>query len=199
MTIGKRIAAIRSFRGITQAELGLKLEFTATSAGTRVAQYETGYRVPKEEMSERISEILEVSPFNFYTFDGLSEIPLILDFFWMEEFSPDAFRLLSLCKDKKIKNSASDSLISLYHSSDADLPDSTYGIYIGIGDTNTYLAEWAKMKSRLYSDEISRDEYFEWKLQFPYSSPFYQNTHGMEVDDEDNFFKDPPKWRMNNK
>ena len=97
----------------------------------------------------------------------------------MEEFSLDTFRLLSLYIDKNIKESTSDSLISLYHASDADLPDNAYGIYIRIGDTNTYLAEWAKMKSRLSNDEISKVKYFEWKLQFPYSSPFYQNAHGI--------------------
>lgn len=199
MTIGKRIAAIRTLRGMTQAELGLKLEFTATSAGTRVAQYETGYRVPKEEMAERISEILDVSPYNFYTFDGISEIPLIVDFFWMEEFYPDRFCLFSIHSDKKAASSSQDALKAYYNASGISIPNGTHGVFIGIGDMESYLSEWMSMKERLSAGDISKKDYFEWKLQFPYSSHFYQEAHGMEVDDEDNFFKDPPKWRKSNK
>ena len=49
MTLGERIKRIRTFRGLTQRELGLKLGYEERNADVRVAQYESGYRVPKKD------------------------------------------------------------------------------------------------------------------------------------------------------
>ena len=46
MVLGERIKRIRTFRGLTQRELGLKLGYEERNADVRVAQYESGYRVP---------------------------------------------------------------------------------------------------------------------------------------------------------
>ena len=48
MILGERIKRIRTFRGLTQRELGLKLGYEERNADVRVAQYESGYRVPKK-------------------------------------------------------------------------------------------------------------------------------------------------------
>lgn len=47
MILGERIKRIRTFRRLTQRELGLKLGYEERNADVRVAQYESGYRVPK--------------------------------------------------------------------------------------------------------------------------------------------------------
>lgn len=47
MLLGERIKRIRTFRGLTQWELGLKLGYEERNADVRVAQYESGYHVPK--------------------------------------------------------------------------------------------------------------------------------------------------------
>ena len=39
MTLGERIKRIRTFRGLTQRELGLKLGYEERNADVRVAQY----------------------------------------------------------------------------------------------------------------------------------------------------------------
>ena len=44
MTIGQRIKYFRKRKGYTQKEIGELLGFANTSAGTRIAQYETGVR-----------------------------------------------------------------------------------------------------------------------------------------------------------
>ena len=46
MVLGERIKRIRTFRGLTQRELGLKLGYEERNADVRIAQYESGYRVP---------------------------------------------------------------------------------------------------------------------------------------------------------
>ena len=50
MTVGEKIRVIRTFRGMTQKELGLSVGFDEKGADNRIAQYETDYRVPRKEM-----------------------------------------------------------------------------------------------------------------------------------------------------
>ena len=49
MTIGDKIKRIRTFRKMTQAELGAALGWGDKGAN-RLAQYETNYRVPKQDL-----------------------------------------------------------------------------------------------------------------------------------------------------
>ena len=67
MILGERIRRIRTFRGLTQRELGLKLGYEERNADVRVAQYESGYRVPKKDTLMEIAKILNVNYINFIT------------------------------------------------------------------------------------------------------------------------------------
>lgn len=60
---GKTIRFCRKTAGLKQRELGLLLGFSEKSAETRVGQYEVNARVPREEMTERIAQILNVSKY----------------------------------------------------------------------------------------------------------------------------------------
>lgn len=51
MILGERIKGIRTFRGLTQRELGLKLGYEERNADVRVAQYKSSYLVPKKTLS----------------------------------------------------------------------------------------------------------------------------------------------------
>ena len=62
MSTGKNIKKVRKWRGITQEELGKALGIGEGSAGTRIAQYETGKRTPKGEILGKISRVLFVNP-----------------------------------------------------------------------------------------------------------------------------------------
>ena len=57
MSTGKNIKKVRKWRGITQEELGKALGIGEGSAGTRIAQYETGKRTPKGEILGKLSLI----------------------------------------------------------------------------------------------------------------------------------------------
>ena len=65
MTVGEKIKYIRTFRGMTQQQLGVAIGLSAKGADNRMAQYETNYRVPKKDMLEDISEALDVNSLNF--------------------------------------------------------------------------------------------------------------------------------------
>ena len=62
MAIGERIRFIRTMRGMTQKYLGLAVGFPEKTADVRIAQYETGNRTPKAEITAEIARVLMVSP-----------------------------------------------------------------------------------------------------------------------------------------
>ena len=95
MTVGDKIKKIRTFRGMTQKELGLAIGFEEKGADNRIAQYETNYRVPKRELLDKIAEALRVDRQNFYTIAPGSAEDFMRTFFWLDEDSPRAIRLLS--------------------------------------------------------------------------------------------------------
>ena len=60
---GQTIKFCRKTASLTQKELGLLLGFPESNAEIRVAQYESNVRFPREEMTERIAQILNVSKY----------------------------------------------------------------------------------------------------------------------------------------
>lgn len=62
MAIGERIHFFRILRGMTQKYLGLQVGFPEKSADVRLAQYETGARTPKAELTASLAHVLGVSP-----------------------------------------------------------------------------------------------------------------------------------------
>ena len=54
MAIGERIQFFRKLRGMTQKYLGTQVGFPEKSADVRLAQYETGTRTPKADMTAAI-------------------------------------------------------------------------------------------------------------------------------------------------
>lgn len=51
MAIGERIRFIRNLRGMTQKLLGTAIGFPEKTADIRLAQYESGTRTPKEDIT----------------------------------------------------------------------------------------------------------------------------------------------------
>ena len=51
MAIGERIHFFRTLRGMTQKYLGMAVGFPERSADVRLAQYETGTRTPKADLT----------------------------------------------------------------------------------------------------------------------------------------------------
>lgn len=61
MTKGYRIKHFRNLRGLTQKQLGILVGLPESNADIRIAQYESGIRVPKAELMEKIAEVLNVT------------------------------------------------------------------------------------------------------------------------------------------
>jgi transcriptional regulator with XRE-family HTH domain len=62
IAIGERIHFFRTMRGMTQKYLGLSMGFPEKSADVRLAQYETGVRTPKADLTASLANALDVSP-----------------------------------------------------------------------------------------------------------------------------------------
>lgn len=62
MKLGEKIKFIRTLRGMTQKDLGLKVGFSAATADNRIRQYEMGKMKPKADKIELLAKALEVSP-----------------------------------------------------------------------------------------------------------------------------------------
>ena len=58
MTIGERIKKIRVFRKMTMDELGGALGFEGKNMSVRISQYETGARIPGEDMILKLADAL---------------------------------------------------------------------------------------------------------------------------------------------
>ena len=59
MAISERIHFFRLMRGMTQKYLGTAIGFPEKSADVRLAQYETGTRKPKADLTNALAQVLD--------------------------------------------------------------------------------------------------------------------------------------------
>ena len=85
MAIGERIHFFRLLRGMTQKYLGIALGFPEKSADVRLAQYETGSRTPKADLTAALAEVLDVSPHALSVPDIDSYVGLMHTLFTLED------------------------------------------------------------------------------------------------------------------
>ena len=85
MAIGERISFFRNMRGMTQKYLGMQVGFPEKSADVRLAQYETGTRTPKADMTAALADTLDVSPQALAVPDIDSYIGLMHTLFTLED------------------------------------------------------------------------------------------------------------------
>jgi len=76
MAIGERIRFFRNLKGMTQKYLGIQVGFPERTADIRMAQYESGSRTPKSELTNNLAEVFDVSTMaltvpNIESYNGL--------------------------------------------------------------------------------------------------------------------------------
>ena len=157
MILGERIKRIRTFRDLTQRELGLKLGYEERNADVRIAQYESSYRIPKKDTLMEISRILDVNYINF-----IAEAPgcaedIMQTFFWLDEDNRNAFHLFQLVRNPS-KCNAPDDKAARYNDSDEWSAHAPVGMWIDYGLVNEFLREWCLRKEQLKNGEIYKLE-----------------------------------------
>ena len=145
MAIGERIHFFRILRGMTQKYLGTIVGFPERSADVRLAQYETGTRKPKAELTAALAQALDVSPHALDVPDIDSYIGLMHTLFTLEDLygltvsKSDGEICLKVNKEKG-KN-AHELLKMLY--------------------------AWKEQADKLSAGEISKDDYDRWRYYYP--------------------------------
>ena len=87
--------------------IALKVFHQTNSVSETIAQYESGYRVPKKDTLIEISKILNVNYINFVTeVPGCAE-DIMQTFFWLDEDNRNTFHLFQLVRNPS-KCNASD-------------------------------------------------------------------------------------------
>ena len=166
MTIGEKIKFIRIFRGMTQKELGMGVGFDEKGADNRIAQYETNYRVPKKDMLLQMAKVLDVNPLNFISEVSGSAEDIMQTFFWLDEDNPGAINLFQLVRNPGKCNASDDDAVR-YNDNDDWPAHPPVGLWFNYGVVDDFMREWLVRKNELKAGEISRDEYLEWKLNWP--------------------------------
>ena len=170
MNIGKKIQILRKFRGLTQAELGIALGFKPEAASNRITQYETSYRVPKEDALTQMAEVLKVSKYNFIETDDTA-CDFILTLFWLDPLEEGEPLIVPWLLHGQEDDSRGMSILPRW----AALTTAFYNEYsemprpfIELRDDsiNSYLAEWNRIRTYLSEEKISKDEYLDWKFNW---------------------------------
>ena len=145
MAIGERIHFFRIMRGMTQKYLGMLVGFPEKSADVRLAQYETGSRKPKADLTAALAQALDVAPQALDIPDIDSYIGLMHTLFSLEDIyglivsEADGEVCLKVNKDK---NKDAAELLQM-------------------------LTAWQEQAVKLSAEEISREDYDQWRYNYP--------------------------------
>ena len=145
MAIGERIRFIRNLRGMTQKYLGILAGFDEKTADIRMAQYESGTRTPKADLTNTLAEVLEVSSLALSVPDIDSEQGLMHTLFALED--------LYGMKISEIGGKVCISLDNNRGTANASMLE--------------MLSSWAGEVEKYRNGEITKDEYDKWRYNFP--------------------------------
>lgn len=145
MAIGERIRFFRNLRGMTQKYLGIQVGFPEKTADIRMAQYESGSRTPKADLTNTLAQVFEVSPQaltvpDIDSYNGLMHTLFALeDLYGLKITELDGEVCLHL--DKRMSTN-----------------------YIAMFEM---FSAWQKQAEKLKSGEITKEEYDYWRYNYP--------------------------------
>lgn len=145
MAIGERIRFIRNLRGMTQKYLGMAVGFPDRTADIRMAQYESGTRTPKADLTDSLASALEVSPLALNVPDIDSYYGLMHTLFAIE----DLYGL-------QIGEIDGEVCLRLNKSSGTS--------YLNMFDM---LSAWQHEAEKFRKGEITKEEYDAWRYNYP--------------------------------
>ena len=145
MAIGERIHFFRLLRGMTQKYLGMALGFPEKSADVRLAQYETGSRTPKADLTAALAQVLDVSPHALSVPDIDSYVGLMHTLFTLE----DNYGLNITEQDGELALQ-----VDFRKNKDA-------------ARLHEMLWTWREQAAKLETGEISQEDYDRWRYHYP--------------------------------
>lgn len=145
MAIGERIHFLRNLRGMTQKYLGQAVGFPEKTADVRMAQYESGTRTPKADLTKTLANVLDVSPHALDVPDIDSNIGLMHTLFTLEDLR--GLRVTEVDGEVCIKL------------------DKTNGKTYD--EMSQMLFAWLEQAKKLEAGEITKEEYDQWRYRYP--------------------------------
>ena len=145
MAIGERIHFFRNLRGMTQKYLGTIIGFPEKSADVRLAQYETGTRTPKADLTAALAQALDVAPQALSVPDIDSQIGLMHTLFTLEDVYGITIGEIDGEVCLRINN---------------DKGNTSY-------DLLKMLNAWQEQSAKLAIGEISKEDYDKWRYCYP--------------------------------
>ena len=162
MTTGEKIKRIRQHRGMTQKELGDAVGLTAN----RIAQYEMGYRVPKATLLEKMVEAFNVSRECLLEGkrNGCRHARAAFLARRGDARHHQSWQKLPEAPPATTQNSG----FSLQYDDNDDWPARPpVAMWFDFTILDDFLRDWAKVQRALRDGEMSREQYFEWKIRWP--------------------------------
>lgn len=130
---------------MTQKSLGMALGFPEKSADVRLAQYETGSRTPKADLTAALAQVLGVSPHALSVPDIDSYVGLMHTLFTLE----DRYGL-------KIDEADGEVCLKIDVRKNKDA-----------AQLHEMLCAWRQAAALLKAGEITQDEYDRWRYRYP--------------------------------
>jgi len=130
---------------MTQKYLGMAIGFTEKTADVRMAQYESGARTPKENMTADLANVLDVCPQALAVPDIDTDIGLMHTLFALEDL-----------RGLKVSEINGELCLRL---------DKFRGMtYVGMLEM---LSAWLEQAKKLDAGEITKEEYDKWRYNYP--------------------------------
>ncbi len=145
MAIGERIHFLRNLRGMTQKFLGMAVGFPEKTADVRMAQYESGTRTPKADLTAALANKLDVSPKALDIPEIDSDIGLMHTLFALEDL-------------RGLQIGEIEGEVCLR------LDKSRGSTYVGMLEM---LMAWNEQAKKLKAGEITKEEYDQWRYRYP--------------------------------
>ena len=152
MAIGERIRFFRNLRGMTQKYLGQMVGFPEKTADIRMAQYESGSKSPKAELTENLAGVLGVSPLALSVPDIDSYLGLVHTLFTLEDRYGLTVETGEIGVSLRVDPRKGKDAAELFE----------------------MLTAWAEQAEKYHNGEINREDYDKWR----YNYPKYDETSG---------------------
>ena len=170
MKTGEKLKRIRKFRGYNQPEFAVMVGL-GENAAPRIAQYESGYRVPSPKLLKTMAEVLDCNPLTLMDVTGQNIEELMTMFFWLEEEHPGMFQAFQLQPIQQCdeESEITDDTNLYFHDGDSWPAHAPCGLWIENNLMNGFFREWLFHQQELKAGTITKEEYFEWKINWPYT------------------------------
>lgn len=167
MDFGSMLKYFRNLRGYTQTELGAKVKLN----DVRIRQYESGSRTPKEDLQKELAEALNIKDLYLKTGGFPNNIEeAMYSLFKLDSTYPLKIQEVDIEYTGEEGNTYTKTEYVIHFQDEA------------ASSLSSFLPAWKKMRDAYDNEEITSEEYEDWKANWPNSTngDYKSNTHNQK-------------------